>query len=182
MSAIPTALRLLSAGILPSLLGLVHFHRASVCLDGDGDGDTDSDLSSDWTRRVLELAGDGGHLTNHLAMDQILDESSRPGEEEVLLVLCPRFDWDREYPDWTFRKNVVWIVPSGGHREEAWGGQLRLDSQFYTYRWSRAEDDDTLLLVVEELFRVKGGPVVRQPLGRWSPETAELVLEQGRVS
>ena len=163
----PGAMATLPSRFLGSFLGLLHVHYASVCLDGDV---ADVDPTADWTGGPSLW---GGHPTSYAGLDRVVSESNRPSGREVLFVLCPRFDWKRSYPDWAFRKNVIWMVAEeedgGGGGGGPWQDALRLDSRFYTYAVSKSSGS-AADVVLHELFRVKGGPVVRQALGRWNAD------------
>ncbi len=148
---------LLSTAFLRAFLGLLHFHRASVCVEDI------SDQTVDWATQAL-----GSHLVNYLQLDQILQDFNRPSKEEILFILCPAYNWTREYPAWAFQKNVVWMVAESDDSAEindsVWSKGLRLDSHFYTYKLT----ENKSLIMTNELFRIKNGPLKKQSVGNWN--------------
>ncbi len=152
---------LLPSAFISSILSLNQVHRASVCTN---------DIVLDEQTVLWSSLPLGTSLLSFLSLDQILTDANRPSSDEVVFILCPSFDWNREYPPWAFLKNIVWLVADEGrccakNTNSSWDGGLRLDSRFYTY-YSTTPENTSSHILLKELYRVKQGAIIQQDVGQ----------------
>ncbi len=147
---------MLPVAFLRGFLDLIHVHSASYCLEGQ--------LGSDQHLEGLaDMARDLGHTQiGYSSLERILAQLS--SADETALVYCSDFDLDKDYPGWAFEKNVIWLVGDGNFTGDSRGlDHLRLDSNFFAC----SHDEARTVVDVDEVYRVKGGPLMRQAFGTW---------------
>ncbi len=146
------------AAFVLRFLELNFVHKVSICTNANGNDDIFNEWKSVTTASLAKF-----HLVNALPVEDIVKSLNWPSKEETMLIICPTFEWSKSYPEWSYEKNVAWLTPDDPLRDnDEWSDNLRLDSRFFTYS---AQQDD---IKVQELYRIKKGPILRQDYGVWN--------------
>ena len=138
---------------------LMEVNLVTFCLHSDL-----YDEADEYADFLGRLAGSLSRQANFVTASHVLDQ--RPVTGQTTLVVCQKLDKTLDYRERrAFDKSVAWLLSDETSDGTGFSG-LRLDSRVFTYTFVNSSHN----IILNELFRVKDGPIKRQFYGKWTTE------------